>query len=153
MVTPDAADEGAMKPSRRHGASVAVALGTGGVIGALARYAVARALPVASGAFPWSTFVINVSGSLALGFVVVWLLERFPRDRFARLFVGTGIIGAYTTFSTLEVDAALLVRDHHVLVAVLYVVASLAAGLVAVWFGTYVARISIGARVRRGVTP
>jgi CrcB protein len=126
--------------------SVVLALGIGGVIGALARYLVARALPVQTGAFPWSTFVINVSGSLALGFLVVLLLERFPRDRFARLFLGTGILGAYTTFSTLEVDAALLFRAHDILVGVLYVVTSLAAGLAAVWLGTFVARVSFRAR-------
>jgi len=157
MVTPDSADDravsrGVSDRDRRPQASVVFALGIGGVVGALARYLIARALPVTTGAFPWSTFLINVTGSLALGFLVVLLLERFPRDRFVRLFMGTGIIGAYTTFSTLEVDTALLFRAHHVFVGVLYVVASLAAGLVAVWFGTYVAKVSFGHRWSRGET-
>jgi CrcB protein len=130
---------------------VIVMLGVGGIVGALARYLVARALPVKTGEFPWSTFLINVTGSLALGFLVVLLLERFPRDRLVRLFVGTGIIGAYTTFSTLEVDTALLFRAHDILIGVSYVVASLSAGLVAVWLGTYVARLGFARPFSREV--
>jgi fluoride exporter len=124
---------------------IVIALGCGGVVGAVARYAVSLALPIASGSFPWNTFLINVSGSAVLGFLLVLLIEQFPRGRLVRPFIGTGIIGAYTTFSTLEVDAILLFRVHHLLVGASYVMLSVIAGLMAVWLGMLSARLVIRA--------
>lgn len=119
---------------------ILIALGCGGVVGAVARYAVSLAIPISSGHFPWNTFVINVSGSALLGFLLILLIEKFPRGRLVRPFIGTGVIGAYTTFSTFEVDALLLFRGHDLLTGVLYMVASVLAGLVALWLGIYAAR-------------
>ena len=76
-----------------------------------------------------------MSGSFVLGILLVLLLERFPPNRYARPFLATGFLGAYTTFSTFSVETDLLVRDGHVGVAVLYVAASLVAGLTAAWLG------------------
>jgi CrcB protein len=126
-------------------AVIIFALGSGGVVGALARYAISLAVPTSSNAFPWSTFLINVSGSAILGFLLILLIEQFPRGRLARPLLGSGLIGAYTTFSTFEVDTVLLFRDHHLGLGCTYFVASLGAGLVAVWMGTVVARITIRA--------
>ena len=124
---------------------VVFALGCGGILGALARYAVSRAFPVASGSFPWSTFVINVTGSAVLGFVLILLIEQFPRGRLARPFLGTGVLGAYTTFSTFEVDALLLLRGHDLRTAVTYLVLSVLAGLGALWLGVLGARATMRA--------
>jgi len=126
-------------------AVIILALGSGGVVGALARYAVSLALPTPSDAFPWSTFLINVSGSALLGFLLILLIEQFPRGRLARPLLGSGLIGAYTTFSTFEVETVLLFRDHHLGLGCTYFLVTLAAGLVAVWLGTVVARITIRA--------
>lgn len=126
---------------RRGPAALAVAVGVGGATGAVARYLVSLAVPAAPGAFPWGTFVINISGSAVLGFLLVLLGEQFPRGRLARPLLGTGVIGAYTTFSTLEVEAVLLARGGHFGLAALDVVGSLAAGLVAVWLGMVLARL------------
>ncbi|NNN09407.1 MAG: fluoride efflux transporter CrcB [Acidimicrobiaceae bacterium] len=126
---------------------IVFALGCGGVIGAIARYAVSLAIPTQTGQFPWGTFVINISGSAVLGFLLLLLIEQFPKGRLVRPFVGSGIIGAYTTFSTFQVDTLLLIRHHEIGVAVTYMMGSLLAGLLAVWLGMKVARLII--RVER----
>lgn len=114
---------------------VVVGIGIGGVFGAVARYAVSLALPTTAGNFPWSTFAVNISGSVVLGFLLVMLAERFPRGRMTRAVVGTGMIGAYTTFSTFEVDAVNLLRAGRPATAAVYVVASIVAGLLGCWAG------------------
>lgn len=139
--------EGSPHPrrSRRAQVVIVVALGLGGVAGALSRYAVSRALPTGTAQFPWATFLINLSGSLVLGFLLILLLEQFPRGRLARPVISTGFIGAYTTFSTFTVEAVLLVRADHTVTAVLYVLTSTLAGLLAVWMGMTGARLVLQA--------
>lgn len=115
-------------------------VGIGGVVGALARYGVARALPTTATAFPWATFVVNVTGSFVLGSLLTLLVERVPRGRVARPLLGTGVLGAYTTFSTFMVEAVLLVRNGHAATAALYVATSVVAGLLAVAAGIALVR-------------
>ncbi len=112
-------------------------IAAGGVLGALGRYGLAVALPTRTGQFPWGTFCTNVTGSLILGALLALVVSRYAHTRYLRPFLGTGVIGAYTTFSTYTVEADLLVRDGHALLAIGYVLASLLAGLVAVWLGIY----------------
>ena len=112
----------------------------GGVVGAVARYGVARGVPTPTDAFPWATFTVNVSGSLALGVLLTLVVERVPRGRMLRPLVGTGVIGAYTTFATLAVETVLLVRDGRAGTAALYLAASLAAGLAAATAGIALTR-------------
>lgn len=125
--------------------AIVFALGCGGVVGALARYTLAQHVAGPPYGFPWSTFDINVTGSFALGFILILLIEQFPRGRLARPFLASGVIGAYTTFSTFEVDAVLLVRHHDILTAAVYVVASVIAGLLALWCGVVLARFAVRA--------
>lgn len=122
---------------------VVMSLACGGVLGAVSRYAISLALPAASGQFPWGTFLINASGSFVLGFLLVLLMEQFPRGRLARPVIGTGFLGAYTTFSTFMVDAVELVHDGSIGTAAAYVLASIAAGLVAAWLGMTTARVAV----------
>jgi CrcB protein len=147
-IDPDLSD--AVMPPRRSGRRFApyrvdprvlAAIAAGGALGGPARYAIARALPTASGSFPWATFWTNVSGAFVLGLVLVFLLERFRPSRYLRAFLGTGVCGAYTTFSTFSVETDLLVRDHRYLTAGAYVGASLLFGLVAVYVGMLLARL------------
>lgn len=128
------------------GARTVLAVGLGGIVGAIARYAISLALPTVSGGFPWGTFLVNVTGSAVLGLVVVVLAEQFPDNHLARPLLATGVIGAYTTFSTYVVEADLLVKDGHALMAAAYVVASAAAGLAAVWAGTVAGRAAASYR-------
>ena len=83
---------------------VLAVIALGAVVGATARYELAQALPTSPGTFPWATFWANMSGSLALGFLLVLLLDRARSHRLLRPFLATGILGAYTTMSTYLVD-------------------------------------------------
>lgn len=126
--------------SVRARADVLAAIAVGGSLGALARYQVSRLLPVAPGAFPWATLWTNLTGSLALGFLLILVIERFPPSRYVRPFFGTGFLGAYTTFSTLVVEVDLLARDGRALAGLGYAAVSLVGGLGAVLAGMVAAR-------------
>jgi fluoride exporter len=126
-----------------------LAVGVGGALGTFLRYELSLALPAGTGAFPWAIFVVNVVGALILGFVTTLVLERWPPTRYVRPIVGIGFCGGLTTFSTWMVDTTQLIDAHHVLTAVLYVVASLTAGLVALYLGVITARTL----PRRGARP
>jgi fluoride exporter len=132
---------------RRVQSVIVVALACGGVFGAVSRYAISLAMPTQTGKFPWDTFLINISGAAVLGFILTLLLEQFPQARLARPIIGTGFLGAYTTFSTFMVEAVQLIRDRQPVNAVIYLAASVFAGLLAVWLGMMTARIGI--RVER----
>jgi fluoride exporter len=122
---------------------IVVAIACGGVVGSVSRYLLSLALPTETGRFPWGTFLINVTGSALLGFLLVLLMEQFPRGHLARPALGTGIIGAYTTFSTFVVEAVLLVRDGQVLSALTYVLLSVLVGIGALWIGMTGARLAM----------
>jgi CrcB protein len=125
---------------RRFDGAVLAAIALGGALGASARYGVAQLVEVGDGAFPWATFWTNVTGSFALGLVLVVILERFPPTRFVRPFLATGFLGAYTTYSTFAVETDVLVKDGHAAVAVAYALTSMVVGFLAVWAGICAAR-------------
>jgi fluoride exporter len=116
------------------------AVAAGGSVGALARVAVEREFPVHPGAFPWSTFVINVVGCVLLAYVATRLMERLPPSTYRRPAIGTGFCGALTTFSTLQVELFTLLRDGDVVVAVVYAASSIAIGFAAVILATWMVR-------------
>jgi CrcB protein len=133
----------AARPRRRSGRARADVLGVvaaGGMLGASARYGVARLLPVERGHFPWATFWTNMAGSFLLGLVLVVVLDRFPPSRYVRPFVATGVLGAFTTMSATQVETALLLADGHIATALLYALASLGAGLVLAYAGMLAGR-------------
>jgi CrcB protein len=121
---------------------VLAVISLGGMLGASARYGIARWLPTGTGRFPWATFWTNLSGSFLLGLLLVLLLERFPPTRLVRPFLATGIIGAFTTMSTYEVETALLINDGHAATGVIYGVGSLIAGLALAYLGIHVGRLA-----------
>jgi CrcB protein len=130
-------------PGARRGRArpdVLAVIALGGMLGATARFELARALPTASGRFPWATFWTNLSGSFVLGFLLVVLLERFRPSRYLRPFLTTGIIGAYTTMSTYLVETALLLKDRHIATGLLYGLGSLVGGLLLAYGGIGSAR-------------
>jgi CrcB protein len=123
------------RTGRRRQLAVPAAVACGGVIGAVARSYLSATWPTGSGQFPWTTLFVNVSGSALLGCALRLLAERFPRDRLLRPMLCTGLIGAYTTFSTFAVQAVLLARAGDATTGVLYVLGSVAAGIAAVVLG------------------
>lgn len=115
--------------------SVLATVAVGGAIGSLGRYAVGLALPHRAGGWPTATFVVNVSGALAMGFLVAYLLARPGTHRLARPFVGVGVLGGWTTFSSLSADVAGLVHAGHAGLAAAYVAGSFVVGVAAVAVG------------------
>jgi CrcB protein len=113
-----------------------VGIAVAGSLGALARYgldgAVSRRWP---GAFPWGTFVVNISGAFLLGLLFVLLTERVTVDPWIRSSLTIGFLGAYTTFSTLSFESYRLLEDGAVGLALANALGSVAAGLVAVYLG------------------
>lgn len=131
-----------MRVVRAGDAGLLGAVAAGGVLGSLSRYAVGLALPHVSGAFAWSTFLVNVTGSLAMGVLVVWVLSMSAPHPWLRPFLGVGVLGGWTTFSSYALDIHAMVQAGHGLVAAAYLVGSLVVGLVAVGLG-----ITLGERI------
>ena len=104
-----------------------------------ARYGLNQLLPLASG-FPWATFVENVVGCLLLGALMVVLVERRPPSRYARPFLGVGVLGGFTTFSAYTVEIRALLVDGRGALAAAYLGLSLVAGLLATVAGIAAAR-------------
>jgi len=103
----------------------------GGGLGSIARYGMSRAWPPAYERVPWSTLTINVVGSLLLGMLVVAVTEIWRPHRLIRPFIGTGVLGGFTTFSTFAVE----VRGLGSAPAASYVVLSVIGGLAAAFAG------------------
>jgi CrcB protein len=83
---------------------VVLAVGIGGVGGALARYGAQRAWPTHGAGLPWTTLTVNVLGCALLGVLLVLVTERGAVNRLWRPLLGTGVLGGFTTFSTYSVD-------------------------------------------------
>ena len=142
-------DPGPAQRARRQWDVLAV-VAFGGGLGSVARYGLARAWPTPDGGFPWATFTTNVLGSLALGLLMVYVIEVWPPSRYRRPFIGVGIIGGFTTFSTWMSESRGLIATGHFAVADAYALTSLVVGLAAVWSGIALARRLSGLPVRRG---
>jgi len=99
----------------------------GGGLGSVARYAVGQAWPTDPGQLPYSTLTINLTGSLLLGLLVVAVTEIWPPHRLVRPFLGTGILGGYTTFSAF----AVVTRGLSGALAVTYLMLSVLGGIMA----------------------
>jgi CrcB protein len=110
-------------------------IGLGGMLGANARYLVAGWAARRFGvALPYGTFLINISGSLVLGFFVAYLL-RHSTYHYLRLFFAVGFLGAYTTFSTFSVESLQLIQSGHIWSALTYMLCSSLIGLLGAWIG------------------
>jgi CrcB protein len=118
-----------------------VAIAAAGAIGALARYGLEGFVSRrASGAFPWGTFAVNVSGAFVLGFIFTVMTEQFSVAPWIRGAVTIGLLGAYTTFSTLSFETYRLLEDGALGIAAANAFGSLAAGMGAVYFGVVAGR-------------
>ena len=128
-----------------------LAAAAGGVVGAESRYGVGLLVPHTPRQFPWSTVVINVSGCLLIGILMVTLLELTTPHRLARSFLGVGILGGYTTYSSFSVDAQRLLLAHRPAVALAYVVVTVLGCAAAVWLSTTATTVAGRAVIERRV--
>lgn len=116
------------------------AIFAGGFVGAVARVAVAKAITGGAPSWPWATFTVNVVGCFLLGYFATRLQERLPLSAYRRPFLGTGICGALTTFSTLQIELIKLARHGEVALAAVYLLASVAAGLIGMYLASVLTR-------------
>ncbi|MGL6234627.1 MAG: fluoride efflux transporter CrcB [Segniliparus sp.] len=115
-------------------------VGLGGGFGSVLRYALGWLFPTEPGEFPATTFAINVSGCFCIGALMAAILERWPKANRLRLFLGTGVLGGYTTFSTYTVEAVRLAQGGHAFLAAWYIGATLLSALAATVTGVWLAR-------------
>ena len=108
----------------------ALAVSVGGALGAVARWGLTSTFPVAAGHFPWPTLMVNVVGSALLA--ALPLLPAARRHAWVGPLLGTGVLGGFTTMSAASADTFALVREHHLALALLYCLGTLAAALAAV---------------------
>lgn len=108
-----------------NGSIIWLAVASGGALGAMARYGVSRAAFHLLGPnFPWGTIAANISGSLAMGFLIVWLSRHEPQSAALRAFLTVGLLGAFTTFSTFSLDVVTLYKDRTLTIAAAYLLCS-----------------------------
>lgn len=131
---------------RRLPVSVLVTVFLGGVLGGLARYAATIAEPAAPADFPWATFAVNTSGAFCLPLLLTLLACLRPADRLLRPLLGTGFLGAFTTFSSVTTAVDRYVAGGRVDVALTYLIGSLVAALVAVALGLLLGRAVVRRR-------
>jgi fluoride exporter len=120
---------------------VLAAVSTGGALGALGRLGLATAFPHAIGHFPWATFVTNVSGCFLIGILMVLITEAWTAHPLVRPFLGVGVLGGYTTFSTYTGDFQQLIAAGAARTALLYLAGTLVAALTAVYAGITLTRL------------
>ena len=116
------------------------AIFAGGAVGALARAVLAQALPSSPAEWPWPTFAVNILGAFLVGYFVTRLQERLPLSSYRRPLLGTGLCGGLTTFSTMQVETIKMLEHQHYGLAIGYTLASIAAGLLAVYVATALTR-------------
>lgn len=109
-----------------------IAIFAGGFVGAIGRALLVEALPNGSGSWPWATFLVNVVGASLLGYLTTRLQERLPVSAYRRPFLGTGLCGALTTFSTMQLELLRMLDGGHVALALGYGLSSVAVGILAV---------------------
>ena len=113
----------------------------GGGVGAALRHGVNLAAARLLGtSFPFGTLTVNVLGSLLMGLMAAWFAFEGSPSQHWRLFLTTGMLGGFTTFSTFSLDTAFLYERGELGLAALYVVASVAAGLVGLFGGLALVR-------------
>jgi CrcB protein len=130
----DLLDEPVLPPLGLSAGTIA-AVFIGGALGTVARYLLESHHPAGAGAFPWVTLLINLSGSLAIGLAIPLTEHIATRAPLVRPLAIVGFLGGWTTYSTFAVEATLLAKDGDVIACLVYLVATVAGGLLLVVVG------------------
>jgi CrcB protein len=125
---------------------VVAVVALGGAAGATARYAASLLWPTADGAFPWTTLLVNVAGCVLIGVFMVVVTDVWAAHRLVRPFVGTGVLGGFTTFSTYAVGVQRLVAEGRPGTGLAYLAVTVCAAVAAVWGAARLTRRVIGWR-------
>ncbi len=124
----------------RQGLARVLAVSAGGAVGGCARYLVDMAAPTSRRGFPWSTLVVNVTGAFVLALLLILLFEVWRPMKYVREFLAVGVLGSFTTFSTLIVEVDLLYVHRSPAVATTYLLVTIFGGLAATAGGLVVGR-------------
>ncbi len=116
------------------------AIFVGGAAGALLRVGLSQAFPSRPAHWPWVTFSVNVAGAFLLGYLVTRLQERLALSTYRHPIAGTGFCGAFTTFSTMQLELAKMLDHHRYALAAAYAATSLVAGYLAIYTATAMVR-------------
>ena len=148
MQEPVDSDVGPDRPTRSRTSefTVIAAISVGGVIGALGRYEAALWWPTPTGRFPWTTFGVNVLGCALIGVLLVLVTDVVTGRPLLRPFLGTGVLGGFTTFSTYALDTQRLIAGGHPGPALGYLAGTLVAALAAVTLSTQLTRRAVAVR-------
>jgi CrcB protein len=120
---------------------VLAAISAGGALGACARYGATLLWPAPQGTFPWAVFWVNVTGCALIGVLMVLVSEGGrTAPALVRPFLGVGVLGGFTTFSTYALDFSDLLESEEAGVALAYAGGTLAGAMGAVWLGASVTR-------------
>nr|WP_027140727.1 MULTISPECIES: fluoride efflux transporter CrcB [Pseudofrankia] len=130
-----------------HGAVIAV-VAVGGVAGSCLRYAATLGWPTPPGAFPWTTWAVNTVGCAAIGVLMAVVTARPAVHPLVRPFLGTGVLGGFTTFSAYAVDAQRLLDAGRVGLALAYLAGTVTAALAAVTLASAATRLTLRAGPR-----
>ncbi len=113
----------------------------GGAFGSSLRYLVITGAARLFGtALPWGTFAVNVAGSFVMGLLVEFMFRKTGAGEAARLLLGVGFLGGFTTFSAFSIDAVSLLERGAFVTAILYIAGSVAVSLLALAGGLALAR-------------
>ena len=132
-----------------HLSSLVAAVAIGGVAGAEARYGLQAALPHDSAQWPWATLLINISGCLLIGVLMVVVTELVDAHPLIRPLLGVGVLGGYTTFSTAMVDVQQMALAGHEGAALGYMLATVTAAVAAAFAGVTLTRAAAALWLRR----
>jgi CrcB protein len=116
------------------------AIFAGGFLGAIARAGLAEGLPHQSSHWPWATFLVNIAGAFMLGYFKTRLQERLPPSSYTSALLTTGLCGALTTFSTMQLELLVILDDGDYLLAAAYALISVTVGVLAVALATDLVR-------------
>jgi CrcB protein len=119
------------------------AIFAGGFIGAVARAELGEAFSAGGPQWPWATFIANIAGAFLLGYFATRLQERLPLSAYRRPFLGTGICGALTTFSTMQLELLRMLDADRIGLALGYAAASIALGFAALVLATNIVRRTV----------
>ncbi|MGV9664062.1 fluoride efflux transporter FluC [Nocardia niigatensis] len=133
---------------RSHGAILTV-ISLGGAAGALARYGLASLWPTPAAGFPWATFVTNVIGCFLIGVLMVIVTEIVTAHPLVRPFLGVGILGGFTTFSTYANETRGLLEPSSVATAFTYMAATLVCALLATLAAVRLTRAACAHQIAR----
>ena len=138
------------EPGRRgrSEAPVLAAIAVGGAAGAAARYLIGVAWPTPAGTFPMTILAINILGCALIGVLMVLITHVWRHQRLIRPFLGTGVLGGFTTFSTYSVDIQRLLVGGRPGTAMLYLALTPVCALLAVWMTATATRRLVNWRIR-----